>query len=214
MIILKRKTVVKYLVWILMYMLLMTIAVGSIIYFLNEPGEIYYLASISAIGIGMLVFGTLAFLAIKKYVSRGKSRQTFFKESTSTVIFLSIYSIILIHVFAWLLDLILGSHAQIIMDGSILDYMILSATSVVIGIMFYYIGLIIFNSFVFHFLMGMLVTFIFGSIVGFLNGNEFFVDYITLKQDQPLILLLVQLALTIILGIIARKLVINSVVKI
>lgn len=212
MITIKKKTLYKFLLWILIYMTLMTIVVASIIHFLNEPAEIFYQAHISSLSIGMFVFGTLAFMVLKKQVGHGKSRKTYFKESIGTVLFLSLYSMILMNVFSWGLNLFPSLSGEIFQNWTITEIIILNIVAILSGLLTYFIGLIVFYSFVKNFILGIFVCFIVGGLGGYYS--QAFGEFTTMNVDNPLLVLGVQIFAIIMFGIIARAYILNAAIKV
>ena len=211
---LKKKRMVSYLLWIFLYVLLMTIVISSIIYLLDGMGEIYYQAQFSSLCIGMLVFGIMAFMVLKRHVSYGKSRRTFFKESTGTILFFSIYSIIIIHLFAWILNMVLDKQTQIILEGGLFDYILYSLIGLLAAILFYYIGQIIYFAFNRHLLLGIFVCLLVSGLGIYFINLEYFIALTHMELSQPILLLTFQLIAVFLLGMLVRNLLINGAIRI
>lgn len=207
MIKLKTKTLFNYLLWIFLYALLVTIIVGAIIYFTDEPAGIHYQAMFTQLSVIMLIFGLLAYIVLKKMVGYGVSRQTFFKKSTGTVFFLSIYSVILINLFYWLLITTLNLDGQINTSSQIIELIVINIAGILGGLIFYYVGLTIYYSFKKNIWIGTLVTLILGGATVYFNFSE-------LTSNQPLILLVISVIAVVFFGYLARKLVINATIDI
>ncbi|QQD84730.1 hypothetical protein [Jeotgalicoccus sp. ATCC 8456] len=207
MIKLKNKTRFKYLLWIFLYALLVTIIVGAIIHFTDESAGIHYQAMYTQLSVVMILFGLLAYIVLKKMVGYGVSRQTFFKESTGTVLFLSIYSAILINIFYWLLIMTLNLDGQINASSQILELIVINISGILSGVIYYYVGLIIYYSFKKNIWLGTLVTLILGGITVYFNFSE-------IVSIQPIIMLVISIVSVVLLGYFARKLVLNATINI
>lgn len=207
MIKLKTKSLYKYLLWISLYALLVTIIVGVIIHFTDEPASIHYLAMLTQLCVVMLILGLLAYVLLKKMVGFGLSRQTFFKESSVTVLFFSIYSMILTNIFYWLLIITMNLDGQFNTSSQIIEPLVINMIGILSGLIFYYVGLTIFYSFKENIWIGTLVTLILGGLTGYLNFSE-------LISNQPILILAIAIIALVAIGYVARKLVINATINI
>src|SRR5699024_12138785 len=121
-------------------------------------------------------FCIMAFMVLTRHVSYCKSIRTFFKECTSTTLFFSIFSIIIIHLFAWILNMVLHKQTQIILEGALFDYILYSLTGLLAAILFYYIGQIIYFAFNRHPLLGIFVCFFVSGLGIYFISLEYFIS--------------------------------------
>ncbi len=171
-----KKTIKKFMLWIFVAAFAMTVFLGVSIYFSDETEGIYYQGFFSSLRIAALVFGLLAVITLKKYVARGLSRKTFFKDSSIAIVIISLYSLILINVFGWLLNKVPALAGQILTGEYLENMMLLNASAFVAALLFYYVGLTIFFSFRINAWFGTLVSIVLGGFSGYMGFAEMLVS--------------------------------------
>lgn len=172
-----KKTIRKFMLWIFVAVFAMTVFLGVSIYFSDETEGIYYQGFFSSLRIATLIFGLIAVFTLKKYVARGLSRKTFFKDSTISIVVISMYSLLLINVFGWTLDKVPVLAGQIITGEYIEDMILLNASAFVGALLFYYVGLTIFFSFRLNAWFGTLISVVLGIFSGYMGFSEILVDH-------------------------------------
>lgn len=187
-----KNTLKQFALWIFVGIFATTIFLGISIYFTDDVGEtyhtndvgeayyiddvndVYFVGLFTALGLALLLAGLLSIMMIKNYVSRGQTRRTFFKESSILTAVISVYALILINIFGWLLDLVPGLSGQILTTDYTENFIMLNLVAFISVILFYYLGMLIMFSFKKNVFLGIVVSFVLGSVVGymeFFSGN-------------------------------------------
>lgn len=202
-----KKMIKKFIMWIFIAVLAMTVFLGMSIYFSDDTGDIYYQGFFSSLRIAMLIFGLIAVITLKKYVARGLSRKTFFKDSTLSIVMISLYSLLLINVFGWLLNKVPALAGQILTGEYIEDMILLNASAFVAALLFYYVGLTIFFSFRINGWFGTLVSIVLGVFSGYMSFTD-------MLLNNPGLYFLSAGAATLIFGYLAFRAVTAAYIKI
>ncbi|CAD2080564.1 hypothetical protein GCM10007275_19050 [Jeotgalicoccus coquinae] len=167
-----KKTIKKFMLWIFIAVLAMTVFLGVSIYFSDDTGDIYYQGFFSSLKIATLISGLIAVITLKKYVARGMSRKTFFKDSTLSIVMISLYSLLLINVFGWILNKVPALAGQILTSEYIENMILLNASAFVAALLFYYVGLTIYFSFRINGWFGTLVSIVLGGFTGYMSFTD------------------------------------------
>lgn len=179
-----KKAIKQFLFWIFVALLSMTVFLGASIYFTDDTGEIFHTGIFSSLRTAMLIFGLIAFVTLKKYVSHGLSRNTFFRESTVFITAISLYALILTNIFGWILNSVPVLEGEIVTDVYLGNITIMNITAFIGALLFYYIGLTIFYSFRKNVWLGILISIVLGSAMGILSFSE-------IMYESPTILLII-----------------------
>lgn len=171
-----KKTIKKFMLWIFVAAFAMTVFLGVSIYFSDETEGIYYQGFFSSLRIAALVFGLLAVITLKKYVVRGLSRKTFFKDSSIAIIIMSLYSLLIINIFGWLLNKVPALAGQILTGEHLENMMLLNASAFAAALLFYYVGLTIFFSFRINAWFGTIISIVLGGFSGYMGFAEMLVS--------------------------------------
>lgn len=202
-----QKAVKQFLFWVFVATLSMTVFLGMSIYFTDDTGDIFHSGFFSSLRVAMLIFGLIAFVTLKKYVSHGLSRNTFFRESTVFITAISIYALILTNIFGWILNSVPALEGEIVTDVYLDNIIIMNITAFIGAILFYYIGLTIFYSFRKNVWLGILISIVLGSTAGILNFSD-------LVYEQPVILLIIFTASTALFGYTSFRVLKTAVIKV